>query len=67
MAQIILFPQEFFERTRLMKKIKKARPTSPGEGGMRATISQDLLFLQTLNNIHGRGGQFYLLLCTIAH
>ncbi|KAI0234431.1 hypothetical protein LSAT2_015329 [Lamellibrachia satsuma] len=41
--------KEYFEMKRHMKKVNRARPTSPGE---RRGISQDLISLQTISKVH---------------
>ena len=44
--------QDYFDRKRLMSKVKHARPLSPGDRHSKKHISQDLLFLQAVSNAH---------------
>jgi hypothetical protein len=42
--------RDFFEKRRFSKHIQHLQPSSPGRRKVKRSISQDLLFLQALNN-----------------
>ena len=44
--------QDYFDRKRLMSRVRHARPLSPGDRHSKKHISQDLLFLQAVSNAH---------------
>ncbi|XP_078594477.1 uncharacterized protein LOC144872293 [Branchiostoma floridae x Branchiostoma japonicum] len=44
--------KDYFERKRYARQVKTVRPLSPGARHRKGGISQDLLYLQTLNTAH---------------
>ena len=52
-----VYSQDYFDRKRLVSKVKHARPSSPGGGKSKKYISQDLLFLQAVSNAHTNARQ----------